>query len=159
MKHLWFVILCCVALVGCKEGKKTVPQPPSAAPVVSQPAVHQHTAACNHSHEPVSAKTAEERKKAFYNQSEEQLARIVQTADAGNLKAAYMLSQYYSYHQDQAKAEEWKNKARTLAENASPDDATAKRFLQQMDRVKKTASAPKAPAVESSPVEQSAPSM
>ena len=153
MKPVLFAVLCCAVFAGCKKEEKVACHTAD-CPHVQKPlaSAHQHSAACSHaqpavapahqhsascSHSPKSpAGVAGTQKKSLYDQTEEELAPMIRSAEGGNLKSAYMLSRYY-IKKDQAKAEQWIAKTRQLAEQAPAGDPIAARVVQMLDRMEK----------------------
>lgn len=111
------------------EGKKPAVQPNNE----KKTAAHQHSPDCNCSKPNVSTNAASREKKSFYDRSEADLQKVIQSAEAGNLKSSYIMYLYYTRHQDSVKSEQWREKTRQLAEKASPEDAMARNFLKKLN--------------------------
>jgi hypothetical protein len=147
MKHYLLAVLCCAALAGCKDKEPTachsVDCPHVQKPVASahqhsstnshvKPTAssHQHSATCSHSNS-----AAGTSKKSFYDRTEAELEPTVRSAENGDLKAAYMLSRYYTRKQDSQKAEQWIAKTRELAAQASTNEPASSKIVQMLDRL------------------------
>lgn len=98
---------------------------------VKKPATHQHSPECNHSKSNSAVKITSGGKPSFFDQSEQDLQKVIQSADAGNMKSAYLMWQYYERHQETAKAEQWREKTRQLAEKEA---AFAQQILQRLNQ-------------------------
>lgn len=106
----------------------------TAQPIKEKKAAHQHSPGCNCSKPNVSTNAAGGKPKSFYDRSEAELQKVIQSAEAGDLKSSYMMYQYYARHENQLKSEQWLNKTRQIAEKAPPEDAQAQHLLQKLNR-------------------------
>jgi hypothetical protein len=111
--------------------KKTI----TAQPVKGKKTAHQHSPGCNCSKPNVSTNAAGGKPKSFYDRSEAELQKVIQSAEAGNMKSAYLMWQYYERHQEAAKAAQWREKTRQLAEKAPSADAFAQRVSQKLSKL------------------------
>ena len=113
-----------------KVDKKTT----TAQPVKGKKTAHQHSPGCNCSKPNVSTNAAGGKPKSFYDRSEAELQKVIQSAEAGDLKSSYMMYQYYARHQNQLKSEQWLNRTRQIAEKSPPENAQAQHLLQKLNR-------------------------
>ena len=92
---------------------------------------HQHSSDCACAQTNRAAKAVSAKQHPMFDRSEEEMQKVIKSGEAGNLRSAYLMWQYYSRHQDATKTEQWREKTRQLAEK---EEAFAKQILQRLNK-------------------------